>query len=332
MERELARSASGALERKEKQKQKLESVLGMDTKAFLPVVPKAAADDHDDHVALKELYLAMRCMENRVGGGEGIEGIYGSITETGVSKVMASLSESCGLDASSTLLDVGAGLGRPLLHAVLSPGVASAWGIEVDPVKCHKAQVFVEKTLELVNSKRLRREGATPLLPLTSTIRLDRSSIEELESLNPATHVYTFWEGIPVQAKEALGALFSTSETCRAIAIVQRAMRNKDPANYLADLGFIDVNVVESFPVKMSGSGRSFQAYIISKNSSLPEVDLSSVAPESLDHEFKDAIRSERRAPKKSQQKLLPFRKAKKTLSSSIQKKRRKKKTSITTE
>ena len=135
-----------------------------------------------------------------------------------------------------------------------------------------------------------------------------------------------------MQAKEALGALFSTSETCRAIAIVQRAMRNKDPANYLAELGFIDVNVVESFPVKMSGSGRSFQAYIISKNSSLPEVDLSSVAPESLDHEFKDAIRSERRAPKKSQQKLLPFRKAKKTLSSSIQKKRRKKKTSITTE
>lgn len=50
--------------------------------------------------------------QNKLGGGEGIEGLYGSLTRTGMQKVLHSLSKSCGLDQSSRLVDVGAGLGR----------------------------------------------------------------------------------------------------------------------------------------------------------------------------------------------------------------------------
>lgn len=51
-------------------------------------------------------------MQNKLGGGEGIEGLYGSLTRAGMQKVLHSLSKTCGLDQRSRLLDVGAGLGR----------------------------------------------------------------------------------------------------------------------------------------------------------------------------------------------------------------------------
>lgn len=56
-------------------------------------------------------------LQNKLGGGEGIEGLYGSLTRTGMQKVLHSLSKSCGLDKSSRLVDVGAGLGRYVANA-----------------------------------------------------------------------------------------------------------------------------------------------------------------------------------------------------------------------
>ena len=51
-------------------------------------------------------------MQNKLGGGEGIEGLYGSLTRTGMQKVLHSLTKSCELDQTSRLVDIGAGLGR----------------------------------------------------------------------------------------------------------------------------------------------------------------------------------------------------------------------------
>lgn len=76
-------------------------------------------------------------------------------------KILRSLQEHTGLDRTSTLVDVGAGLGRyvphqqvslhtrtrPLLHALVDPGVTDAFGIELDGVKCDKAAAFVMQTL-----------------------------------------------------------------------------------------------------------------------------------------------------------------------------------------
>lgn len=59
----------------------------------------------------------MLVLQNKLGGGEGIEGLYGSLTRTGMQKVLHSLSKSCGLDKSSRLIDVGAGLGRYVANA-----------------------------------------------------------------------------------------------------------------------------------------------------------------------------------------------------------------------
>ena len=36
---------------------------------------------------------------------------------------------------------------RPLLHALVSPGVATASGIEIDRIKCNKAAAFLKHTV-----------------------------------------------------------------------------------------------------------------------------------------------------------------------------------------
>ena len=57
--------------------------------------------------------------------------------------VVASMRRHCSFAADSRFVDVGAGLGRPLMHALVSPGVTSLWGIEVDSVKVQKALAFM---------------------------------------------------------------------------------------------------------------------------------------------------------------------------------------------
>ncbi len=57
-------------------------------------------------------------LQNKLGGGEGVEGLYGSIKKSGMDKVMECMSQNCGLDRRSVLVDIGAGLGR----CVVGPG------------------------------------------------------------------------------------------------------------------------------------------------------------------------------------------------------------------
>ena len=71
----------------------------------------------------------------------------------------------------------------------------------------------------------------------------------------------------------ALGSLFCQSKTCKAIALVQRALRSsKEESAYLSDLNFANCEVVTSFSVAMSGSGRQFRAYIVRKVTARPGV------------------------------------------------------------
>ena len=51
-------------------------------------------------------------MQNKLGGGEGIEGLYGSITQSGMQKVLECMRHNAALDPGSVLVDIGAGLGR----------------------------------------------------------------------------------------------------------------------------------------------------------------------------------------------------------------------------
>ncbi|KAK9829586.1 hypothetical protein WJX72_006653 [[Myrmecia] bisecta] len=208
--------------------------------------------------AVKALYYVMQSVEGRLGGGEGVEGLYGSIKRTGMQKVLDCLAQQCSMDSSSCLVDIGAGLGRPLLHALVGHGIASAFGIEIDSIKVEKAVAFLRQTVREVQKRGAASEKLAPPEVICS-------SIEEVPSLSDATHAYSFWEGVPPDAKYAFGRLFAASKKLKAVAVVQRSMRQEDPAEFMADLGFGPVVLVDSFPVSMSGSGRNFMAYIFNK-------------------------------------------------------------------
>lgn len=55
---------------------------------------------------------SMAPLQNKLGGGEGVEGLYGSIKKSGMDKVVECMAAKCGLDSRSVMVDIGAGLGR----------------------------------------------------------------------------------------------------------------------------------------------------------------------------------------------------------------------------
>ena len=57
-------------------------------------------------------HVEVACLQGKLGGGEGIEGLYGSITRSGMQKVLDSLVKNCSLRNESHIVDIGAGLGR----------------------------------------------------------------------------------------------------------------------------------------------------------------------------------------------------------------------------
>ncbi|CAG9461620.1 unnamed protein product [Pedinophyceae sp. YPF-701] len=197
------------------------------------------------------LYRHMRRLETQLGGGEGVEGLYGSISQVSMQKVIDVLKSRCGLGRGSVFLDVGAGLGRPILHAIADAGVDAgrSFGVEIDSIKCEKARVVAARALG---------GGEVPYY--------ENKPIEGMSTLCPATHAYSFWEGVPHEARCAFGALFAASPTLQHVCVVQRHMREDAVAN-MEEYGFGDVALVDKFTVKMSGSGRSFQSYLFSKTS-----------------------------------------------------------------
>jgi hypothetical protein len=105
--------------------------------------------------------------------------MYGSVSRVGMQKVLDAMAAECSLCSHSILADIGAGLGRcqkqllvvhalllhscasrltkrsalvtlavlsrPLMHALIAPGIASGFGVECDGVKCQKAAAFLHR-------------------------------------------------------------------------------------------------------------------------------------------------------------------------------------------
>lgn len=65
-----------------------------------------------DRAPRKSVNVLPRCSQNKLGGGEGIEGLYGTLACGGMQKVLDCMAAHCGLQSNSRLVDVGAGIGR----------------------------------------------------------------------------------------------------------------------------------------------------------------------------------------------------------------------------
>lgn len=78
-------------------------------------------------------------------------------------------------------------------------------------------------------------------------------STKQVGTLDPATHAYSFWEGVPASGKAAMGRLFAASSTLCAVAVVQRGVRTP-PVQMMAAHGFGALRLVSMFSVSMSGA------------------------------------------------------------------------------
>jgi hypothetical protein len=62
---------------------------------------------------------------------------------------------------------------RPLLHAALSHRLAGAYGVELDPVKCSKAEAFIAYVMRELRGRGLGHDGmATPLITRAAVERV----------------------------------------------------------------------------------------------------------------------------------------------------------------
>jgi len=73
-----------------------------------------------------------------------------------------------------------------------------------------------------------------------------------MRTLDPATCLYSFWEGIPPAARRQIGMLFAASRTLVTVVVVQRS--DPEPEAMMAELGFGRLSLVDNFPVEQSGA------------------------------------------------------------------------------
>lgn len=89
-----------------------------------------------------------------------------------------------------------------------------------------------------------------------------------MQSLQGATHIYSFWEGWSQEDKETLGALVSEAlPAVQGLAIVQRGLKKKNVSDIGKNVFHLQrFSLVDSFPVAQAGSGRHFMAFIFKRD------------------------------------------------------------------
>lgn len=126
----------------------------------------------------KRLYKLLNSVEARIGGDSGLLGMSGSVSGPHLSKIFGVM----GLDEDSHLLDIGAGLGRPILHALVEHGCRQVSGIEFDGMKFAKAQTVISRVLPIEHQVR------------TCLHHRDVLDLQTLDELDPTiTHLFSLY-------------------------------------------------------------------------------------------------------------------------------------------
>lgn len=194
--------------------------------------------------------------ESVLGGGAGITGVYGTLTQGCYRHIFYVWHKHAGLGRDSLLLDVGAGLGLPLwLAAVL--GVRRTVGVENDPVKCHKATAVSAAVIGHLKAEHRGLEVASP--------RIVCCEAHEVSTLEPATHVLFVWQGWDIFDKRHYGRLVAAARSVQGIAIVQYEIKDVQgtvSTTYCFGDGW---ELVEQSTVQLAGGGK-MQCYVFKRD------------------------------------------------------------------
>jgi hypothetical protein len=189
----------------------------------------------------------MRKVVKDLAGGEGIGGTYGTLREQDVSAIFKSMR----LSHDSILLDVGHGIGLPLMHAAATEDVSVTWGWECDSVKFHKSVTFCDRVSA--------QFGLRP--PVLSPFDAGKAT-----TLGPTTHVYACWQGWDSDDQRALAQLFNASTDAKCIVVVQSLQKQgqRDVVAFMEGLGFNDL-LPPSFHAKVKCTNTTLHAFTFFK-------------------------------------------------------------------
>lgn len=188
--------------------------------------------------------------DRKVGGGEGLEGVYGTLVNKSSMWTLRNMHPPLGPE--SILLDVGSGLGRPLMKAMYHLGVKRTIGIEMEELKVFKAKQFVERVARDTH--------------MQSTPEFILKNVATVDSLGPATHVLAVWYGWDEEDKAAVGRLFTRSPSAKCIVIVQAVTQGcRDILAFMNEMEFEGIYLLRKQEVSMPYGKTSMQAYVFCK-------------------------------------------------------------------
>lgn len=218
----------------------------------------------------------MNTHETTLGGGSGTGGgAYGTLTLTGTLAILRQWTQHTEFGRTSTVLDIGSGLCRFLMHAICAGNPLASFGIEYDVSKCMKAQGEIDLTMKSIRSSRPADVSTyLPTLPVIIHGIISPGN-RMINSIEPATHIYAAWQGFHQDDVRVVGELFKQSRTARVITIVQnhKWISSRSPVSakeqmetFMGERGFGPVVMLgEAMSVHLSGSNSQLQAYTFLK-------------------------------------------------------------------
>jgi len=193
--------------------------------------------------SVQRLYQVIQKATGAVGGYGHNGPVYGEVTMGTFQKVVDAMSRFTEFDASSSFVDVGAGLGKPSFHVALNPGVKLSAGIELEQLRFE---------LSMHNLRFVR-----PALPelRDSVVYFAREDATNMGDFENFTHVYMFDVGFPPSVLVSLANSFNRSKCVKALVSFQR------PDRVISVYGF-GVELVHQVQTRMNGSSEQHTAYI----------------------------------------------------------------------
>ena len=203
--------------------------------------------------ATKRVYQIVQKSTGSIGGNGHGGAIYGETTAASLQRVVDVLKAECGLGRASAFIDVGSGLGKPPLHVAQDPGVAVAFGVEMEHVRW---QLGMANQVAVIRESGgggggARGGGDDP----SARVYFQHCDIREAATFDPFSHVYMFDIGFPPTLFGELAAKFNASACPRWLISYQ------PPRRIERDYGF-KVQMKYKVFTAMHGSSEGHTAYI----------------------------------------------------------------------
>lgn len=225
---------------------------------------------------VQKVYHIVRKETGSIGGNADSGAIYGELTAGSMQKVINVLTDQCNLNHKSRFIDVGAGLGKPNLHAAQDPGCRISIGVELMELRWKLSMIVLDKFLphvdnDLKHQPRMESVKVAELdtLPLHGGVNFVCGDIDDAETLDPFTHVYMYDLGFPPPLQQSIARKFNNSIHCEYLI----SYRPKE--RVISEYGY-KVEFITSLNTRMHGSGENHMAYIYKRINKTPKLYLDS--------------------------------------------------------